>query len=449
MTHAVIGAGFSGLPVAKHLVELGEDVEIIDRNTGIGGLWHTGVYDSAHLISSRRSTAFPDFPMPRTWPDFPSRDQVRDYLQAYAEEFDLTPRVRGEVEVTRVLPEKTGVSGPSWRLNFSDGTSRTYDTVTLATGHFSTPRDVVHPGSFDGITVRSGQYRNPDVFRGQRVLVIGYGNTACDVAVDAAQVSDSVDISMRAGTYFLPKSFLGIPLADFGMFSPIKADVVDRTVARVAGRFTVGDLGEYGVSRPDFRILDKHPVLNTALVQNIRDGRVAVRPDIERLDGTVVHFVDGSRAEYDVLFYATGYRVDYPMLLDDDRVIERKGDLPILLVGTVAPRNRGLFFVGLGQARTGGGPLFQAAGYSVARLAALEVRSPQPVHALIRDSKRAQFVERRLKRRLERPADMRSKGLGEVRRGLNWLDKLCDDIGAPTAHTRKSRMSDDRVPARR
>jgi len=442
VTHAVIGAGFAGLPVAKRLIELGEDVEILDRNDGIGGLWHTGVYESAHLISSRRSTSLPDYPMPESWPDFPSRNQVREYLQAYAREFGMASHVRSGVEVTRVRPDPHGDAGSRWLVDFADGMTKAYATVTLATGHFSTPRELPHDGEFDGEIIRSGEYRDDSVFAGKRVLVVGYGNTGCDAAVDVARVTGHADISMRSGTYFLPKTFLGIPMADFGMYSPIKTDFTDRLVARAAHRLSVGDLGKYGISKPAFRILDKHPVLNSELLHLIRHGRVTVRPDIARLDGSKVHFVDGHVQEYDMIFYATGYRVDYPMLREEDHVIERKGDLPILLVGTVAPLHRGLFFVGLGQARTGGGPLFQSAGYSVARLAALDAHSSRPVPDLIRESKRAQFLEKRLKRRLERPADMRSKGLGEVQRGLKWLAGLCDEIGAPTAPIRSSRMQD-------
>ena len=448
MTHAVIGAGFSGLPVAKRLIELGEDVEILDRNDGIGGLWHTGVYESAHLISSRRSTSLPDYPMPKSWPDFPSRNQVRAYLQAYAREFGMASHVRSGVEVTRVRPDPGATAESRWLLDFADGTTKAYETVTLATGHFSTPREFQHPGSFDGEIIRSGEYRDDRVFAAKRVLVVGYGNTGCDAAVDAARVTGHADISMRSGTYFLPKTFLGIPMADFGMYSPIKTDFIDRLAARAAHRLSVGDLGKYGISRPQFRILDKHPVLNSELLHLIRHGQVTVRPDIARLDGSRVQFVDGHVGEYDVIFHATGYRVDYPMLHEDDHVIERKGDLPILLVGTVAPLHRGLFFVGLGQARTGGGPLFQSAGYSVARLAALDAHSSRPVPDLIRESKRAQFLQKRLKRRLDRPADMRSKGLGEVQRGLKWLSGLCDEIGAPSAPTRSSRMQEvDAAPS--
>ncbi len=448
MTHAVVGAGFSGLPVAKRLIELGEEVEILDRNDGIGGLWHTGIYASAHLISSRRSTSLPDFPMPNTWPDFPARNQVRTYLQSYAREFGMAARLHNSVAVTRVLPDPQSDGSSRWTLEFGDGTSRSYDTVTLATGHFSRPREIPFPGVFDGTIVQSGDYRDASVFSGKRVLVIGYGNTGCDAAVDAAHATGHADISMRAGTYFLPKTFLGIPMADFGMYSPIKTDLTDRLAARAAHLLSVGRLSTYGINKPEFRILDKHPVLNSELLHLIRHGRVRVLPDIERLDGLRVHFVGGTSAEYDLIFLATGYRVDYPMLHDADQVIERKGDLPILLVGTVAPRHRGLFFVGLGQARTGGGPLFQSAGYSVARLAALESRSPTPVHELIRSSQRAQFVEKRLKRRLERPADMRSKGLGEVLRGLKWLDGLCNEIGAPTTPIRSAQMRDETASTR-
>ena len=385
--HLIIGAGFSGLPIAKKLKELGESFDIIDKNSGIGGLWHTGVYRDAHTISSKRATEFPDYPMPASYPDFPSRAQMQAYFEDYAHAFGLdrhitlkhfsrpctavgrTTRAHGvgmSCSSKRVAGCKGAIARSRWRLGI---TGRPNPCVI---------RDVS--------TARSCARTSTGVLSSSRASAFSSsatGNTGCDIAVDAGRVGARAAISMRSGAWFFPKMFCGVPLADIPqMFPPwLRFDAIDQLLGRFITAFAVGDLSRYGVPQPRFRHFEKHPIINTDLIRAIRHGRVHVRPDVARLDGHRVSFVDGTSEAFDCLVYATGYRIHFPMLDPADALLRLEGGRPVLLLGLAAPDHRGLFVPGLGQARTGGGPLFQESGYCVARMIAHEMRSTDGLRA--------------------------------------------------------------------
>lgn len=430
--HCVVGAGFAGLPVVKKLLEIGDEVVAFDRNPGPGGLWNAGAYDHASIISSRGTTELPHFPMPSGYPDFPDRAQMAAYLAAYAGAFGLDQHYRFETSVERVRPGDTR----RWMVELDAGERVEADTVTIATGHHSTPKEVTHPGDFEGEILRSDSYGGADQLAGRRVLVVGYGNTGCDIAVTAARLNGNADISMRSGAYMFPKLFLGIPTAEMGRRLPLKGDWVDRLVAWTVHRFAVGDLSRYGLPQPDFRILDKHPIVNGDMPALIRHGRIRPRPDVERLDGHRVHFVNGTSAEYDLIVYAVGYTVSLPMLRPEDDLLDWEDGLPVLHSQIIAPKVRGLFIQGLGQARTGGGPLFQESGYLVARMAAHEARSGLPITAGIDQNHMIRFATKFLGYHSIQKADTRSRGVADLDRGLRHLRSILDGIDCPDAPSR-------------
>lgn len=436
--HCIVGAGFAGLPAAKKLLELGEEVVVVDRNAGPGGIWHTGAYEDAHIISSRDTTGMPDFPMPRDYPDFPSKVQMGAYFEAYARHFGLLEHCRFQTTVERIRP----APGGGWTVALADGETLSADTVIVSNGHHSEPNVVTHPGCFAGEIMRSDAYQRASQLAGRRVLVVGAGNTGCDIAVAAARQNGHAEISMRAGAYFFPKLFAGIPAAELMQSFPLKADWLDRLTARIVHALASGDPRHYGLPRPSFRILDRHPVINTELLGLIRHGRITPRPGIARLDGNDVLFVDGASAAYDLIVYAVGYKISLPMLDPADGLVDFDSDLPIVHTQMIAPKVRGLFINGLGQARTGGGPLFQDGAYAVARMATFEARSPLPITQAIDCSPEIRFARRHLGYRSLAPADTRSYSLARQQRGLRQLARILDRIGAPDAPSRRGRAED-------
>lgn len=206
----VVGAGCAGLATAWALLAAGLDFDLFERNSDIGGNWTCGVYDSTYLISSRKTSGYLEFPMPETYPDFPSRLQVRDYLQAYAERFDLRSQINFGQEVTS-LRSVGDEAATRWQVTTATGIERIYDSVVVANGHLwdkVVPRCV---GTFSGKQVHSRDYRSVADISGRRVLIVGAGNSGCDLVADAAFAGLDVTLSMRRGHWFLPKTLFGVP----------------------------------------------------------------------------------------------------------------------------------------------------------------------------------------------------------------------------------------------
>ncbi|MGL4239441.1 flavin-containing monooxygenase [Tabrizicola sp.] len=440
VTHCVVGAGFQGLPIVKKLREMGEDVVCLDSNSDVGGIWHTGAYETAHIISSRTSTGFPDFPMPESYPDFPSKAEMQRYFRSYADHFGLMPFISLGSAVTRIKPADSA-TGCRWQIACDNGQVVLAQTVTIANGHHSEPVIAAYPGQWTGETMRSNQYRTPDVFDGKRVLVIGSGNTACDAAVDASLYGASADISVRHGVYFFPRTFMGKPLDILMQGLPFSALWLERLVGWVVHKAAVGDPARYGLPRPSFRIFDRHPVINSELLRRIKLGEVGVRPEIGSYDGRTVTFSDGTSREYDMLFWATGYRITYPMLKPEDGLLDWDGDLPVVWLQLAAPKARGLFIAGLGQARTGGGPLFELGGYLVARMMAFDARDKDGIIAAVENHPRIRLAKRWFGLKTSEKADTRSRGFYEHLRGGQQLARLLDDLGAPDRTSGKGRST--------
>ena len=139
------------------------------------------MYESAHFISSRTRSAFDGFPMPSSYPDYPSQRLILDYIRAFTDEFELRPHIEFGVEVTRAIPDDAG-----WDVEVGESAPRRYRGVISAVGHNWDPILPAYPGTFSGETYHSVEYRSPTEFDGKRVLIVGGGNSACDIACDAA-----------------------------------------------------------------------------------------------------------------------------------------------------------------------------------------------------------------------------------------------------------------------
>ena len=177
-------------------------------------------------------------------------------------------------------------------MELGSGEVRHYAGVVVANGHHWAKRYPDYPGEFTGKQLHSKHYRRPSDLEGERVLVVGAGNSACDIAVEAAQARGPCDISMRRGNWFLPKTILGIPTAEWDR--PWLPVWVQRRFFKLMLRLRFGSWARYGLPDPDHRPFDKHPIVNDQLLYYLRHGVVRARPGIERLDGRTVHFVDGT-----------------------------------------------------------------------------------------------------------------------------------------------------------
>lgn len=346
--YCVIGAGAAGLAAARALIAKGYDFDCFEASDRIGGHWHTD-YDNLHLITPRDGSGFRGDPMPDRWADFPRRSQMVEYLEGHADRFDLRSRVTFNTRVERISPV-----GPSatdgWDVTISTGETRRYAGVLVANGHNSVPSVPPVPGTFSGKTLHSGEYKNPGDIDGTRVLVVGSGNSGCDIASELAQAGYDIVLSVRHGHLFQPKSFFGRPRGSLPIMK-LPPRLLD-PVLRFMIRMSVGSPETYGLPKPVAKSLnDQRPVVNSLVLHWIQHGRVVPAAGLRRFDGNVVEFVDGSRHEVDTVVWATGFQAALPFLSDE--LIQREEGIPLRVAGCILPFDgpARLYFVGLGAPR--------------------------------------------------------------------------------------------------
>jgi cation diffusion facilitator CzcD-associated flavoprotein CzcO len=230
----------------------------------------------------------------------------------------------------------------------------------------------VVPGEFTGTQVHSSSYANVSDLTGERVLVVGAGNSGCDIAVDVAQHRLEVDVVVRKGIFFQSKTYFGVPRGEvpfLAELAPDEQDVASRLLARVA----LGENSCYpGLPAPEASSLADGPVtVNDLLLYWVHHGRISVRPGIRRLDGGTVHFEDGTSGEYDSIVWATGFDVALPFL-DPDQVGWREG-VPVRYAGGILPEGvERLYFIGLIAPRGPQIPVYGVQAKLVARMLALQ-----------------------------------------------------------------------------
>lgn len=386
-TVCVIGAGAAGLTAVKNLLEHGFEVDCYERETGVGGAWNwrhdrSPVYASAHLISSRPSTEYPDFPMPDGWPDYPHHSRMLSYLERYADHFELRPHVWFGTEVVRVVP----AGGDRWdvttRSTGRGGDERTtrYAAVVVANGHNWAPNMPGYEGmdGFAGTVIHASAYKDVTQLRGRRVLVVGGGNSGCDIAVEAATQATACWHSTRRGYWYVPKYLLGRPadqLNDLAAALRLPLRLRQWLFQRLL-RLTVGDLTRFGLPRPDHRVFETHPIANSQLVHHIGHGSITPVPDIARFGRHSVELTDGRTVEPDLVVLATGYLPRFEFLAPELIDVDERGRPRMHL--HAFPRNHPtLSVLGLVQPDSGVLPLMHWQAVAVARwLRLLEGRGP-------------------------------------------------------------------------
>ncbi len=382
--YCVIGAGAAGLAALQMLTANGLDVDCFERSGRVGGHWHTD-YESLHLITSRDVSGFKGFPMPAEFPVYPSRDQMRAYIESFAEVFDLRRHITFRTEVTRLEPEgPAGTAG--WWVETSDGRRSRYDGVLVANGHLWDPNVPETAADFAGLSLHSSQYRTVDDVKGDRVLVVGAGNSGCDLAVDAAHARLTTAISVRRGQVFQPKAIFGRPRAELTWLTRLPPRLQER-VTRALVRVVVGPPEVYrGLPRPVTRNLNEQPpVVNNLLLYWIQHGRIDVVPGIRRIDGQAVHFTDGSTREFDTILWATGFRTTLPFL--DPGLLRWRDGVPLRVAGLTMPVGlQRLFFIGLAAPRGPQLPVYSQQARLVSRLLRLTESGVAPGRAFVRQT---------------------------------------------------------------
>ncbi|RUR16887.1 monooxygenase [Legionella sp. km535] len=385
----VIGAGPSGIAAIKNLQEQGlTSITAFEKNNQIGGNWvydennnHSSVYETTHIISSKRWSQFEDFPMPAEYSDYPSHAQLLNYFKSYAEHFDLNKYVRFNTTVLKVARTEE----QKWNVLYEDsqGThEECYDYLLVANGHHWDPTMPEYQGEFTGEVLHSHQYKKASIFKDKRVLVVGGGNSACDVAVEISRVSPKTCISMRRGYHIFPKFIFGKP-TDVAvakiqwMPSWLRQKFISLVVRGLQGRY-----GKYKLMKPDCGPLEIHPTINSELLYFIRHGKILPRPGISHFDGNVVHFTDGSKDEFDTVIFATGYQISFPFF--DKECLDFSNSTKIPLYRKMMhPEFDNLYFIGLCQPQGCIWPLADYQSKIVARIITGSLKRPEQLHKKI------------------------------------------------------------------
>jgi len=355
----IIGAGGSGIVAAQVLDARGIPFDCFEKGSQIGGNWRyendngmSSAYRSLHINTSRRVMAFKSLPMPDHFPDYPDHFQMAAYFDEFADHFGLREKIAFRTEVTKVEPADGEWAVTTKGEGGGESTER-YRAVLVANGHHWDPRwpEPAFPGSeeFKGEQTHAHHYREPDVLRDKRVLVLGLGNSATDIAVESSRIAEKTFLAVRRGAYVIPKYLNGKPIDE--TTTPLISRLplsVQRFFAMKGLEIAVGDMTDYGLPEPDHKLFEAHPTVSSELLPRLGHGDIAVKPNIERFSGgRSIRFVDGSEEEIDLVVYCTGYKMTFPFF--DPKVLAAPDNRLPLYRRVVSVERPGLYFVGFIQ----------------------------------------------------------------------------------------------------
>lgn len=357
----IVGAGVGGLSMARALRRKGIAFDCFDKRERIGGIWafdhtgqHTSVWHSMNMNTPKGLYQFSDFPMPQHYPDFPSHRQVHAYLDSFVEHFELRDSIHLEcpVQLTERLADGT------WRVTLGSGEVRHYDALVVANGHHNTPNlpDYAATAQIDSIHSKQYRYRHP--YQDKTVMVVGVGNSGAQIAVDVSHDARMTYLSLRRGVYVLPHYLFGIrvdkvmgPLNDWWVKKILPYPLTGLMFTGLY-KLLIAKRKQLGMPKPDHLMMSSLPTLSENFANRVGDGKLKVVPQVQRIDGNTVHFVDGSSLDVDAVIYATGYHTDFPFLPQSLLQIE-ENRIP-LYQRIFLPEVPNLAFIGVFQAVTWG-----------------------------------------------------------------------------------------------
>lgn len=352
----IIGAGSSGITAAKALKEKGVSFDCFEKGSNIGGVWRfnndnglSSAYRSLHINTNRVVMAYSDFPMPDDYPMFPHHSDIIEYFENYVEHFKLYEHITFNTSVTDVIRNLDG----SYKVLLDNRQSFDYQYVIVANGHHWNPRfpTPAFKGKFSGEILHSHYYRESEQLQNKDVLVVGIGNSAVDIACEAARLhTGKVVISTRSGAYITPNWIWSMPFDNLA--NPLTAKLplwLQRFLLNTTLWLARGKQEDYGVPKPNRPVLSEHPTLSQDLLNLSGRGLIKFKPNIKEFREKTVIFEDGTEQDFDMIIYATGYKVTFPFLKHYPEFdIEETNDIR-LYKKVIHPDYKNLFFLALIQ----------------------------------------------------------------------------------------------------
>jgi len=314
----IIGASVSGLASAACLQK--HDIEhlLIEKATSVASPWRNH-YLRLHLHTNKRISSLPYKKFENKIPRYPSRQQVVEYLDNYKKEFGIEPIF--DTEAKKIIKN----SG-AWITETTNGIFKS-KYVIIATGAFTKPKPIRFKGmeSFPGKILHSCEYKTGSDFKGEKVLVVGFGNSACEIAIDLYEQGAQPSMSVRSPVNVIPRDVLGIPILELSLamssLPPKFADTINAPLLRLL----VGDIAKLGLKKLPYGPLEQIqknasiPLLDIGTIKHIREGHITIYDDIDHIEGRTVHFRDGKKEEFDAIVAGIGYYRDYEEIIDADR----------------------------------------------------------------------------------------------------------------------------------
>lgn len=313
----IIGASISGLASAAALQKRNIEFTIIEKQEQVAAPWRNH-YDRLHLHSNKRQSHLPFKKFGKKIPRYPTRQQVIDYLEDYQKTFNIQPVFKTEA----LSVEK---EGDFWTTETNNGSFQS-KWLVMATGAFGKPRPIEFSGmeSFPGKILHSFDYKSGRQFRGQQVLVVGFGNSACEIAMDLYEQGAMPAMSVHSPVNVVPRDVLGIPVVELSiLLSPLPPRLADLISAPLVNGL-IGDIRKLGLKRKSYGPLEEirkdgsSPILDIGTIRHIREGHIKIYGGIDFIDGSIIHFTDGEQEYFNGIIAGIGYYRDYARFVKVD-----------------------------------------------------------------------------------------------------------------------------------
>ncbi|MED6132994.1 trkA [Stylosanthes scabra] len=324
----IVGAGPSGLATAACLREQGVPFVVLERQDCIASLWQKRTYDRLKLHLPKQFCQLPKLPFPQDFPEYPSKKQFIEYLESYANHFDINPHFNQSVQSAR-YDQTSGF----WRVKTLE-VEYICSWLVVATGENAecVVPEIEGLSGFQGEVIHACDYKSGERFRGKNVLVVGCGNSGMELALDLVNHQASPSMVVRSSVHVLPREVLGKSTFELAvmMLRWLPLWLVDKLMLLLAW-LVLGNVEKYGLKRPSVGPLEmkntkgKTPVLDIGTLDKIRSGDIQVVPGIERFNGGQVELVDGQKLDVDAVVLATGYRSNVPSWLQEGEFFSKNG----------------------------------------------------------------------------------------------------------------------------
>lgn len=379
----IIGAGSSGMVAVKAMKEKGISFDCFEKGSDIGGNWRfnndngvSSAYRSLHINTNRKAMAFADYPMPEHYPMYPHHSHIIKYFEDYVAHFGLRSHITFNTTVTEVSQQADN----TFIVTLDNGHQYAYQYVIVANGHHWMPRfpTPAFKGSFTGKIIHSHDYKEAEQVKDKDVLIVGIGNSAVDIAAEAARMhTGKVVISTRSGAHITPNWLWSMPFDNLANAFTSKLPLrLQRLVLSIVLWLARGKQEDFGVPKPKRPLLSEHPTLSQDLLYLSGRGLIGFKSNIKEFEDKTVVFEDGSRQDFDIIIYATGYKICFPFLkhyLEFD--VEESNNLR-LYKRVIHPDFPNLFFMALLQPLGAIMPLAELQAKWIAKIVAGECKLP-------------------------------------------------------------------------